>query len=95
MMPLRNALPHGAFEVPTEPGPDGFVNLQYLDDGYGDNGYWGRDDGWWEQCFRAPDAFVVITIQHGCVPTRSRVTRACGGFLWTSPRAKSMTTDSL
>jgi hypothetical protein len=69
MMPLRNALPHGAFEVPTEPGPDGFVNLQYLDDGYGDNGYWGRDDGWWEQCFRAPDAFVVITIQHGCVPT--------------------------
>jgi hypothetical protein len=69
MMPFRNALPHGAFEVPSEPGPDGFVTLQYRDDGYGDNGYWGRDDGWWEQCFRAPDAFVVIAIQHGCVPT--------------------------
>jgi hypothetical protein len=69
MMPLRNALPHGAFEVSSEPGPDGFVTLQYLDDGYGDNGYWSRDDGWWQQCFRAPDAFVVIVIQHGCVPT--------------------------
>jgi hypothetical protein len=69
MTPLRNALPHGAFEVPNEPGPDGFVTLQYLDNHYSDNGYWGRDDGWWQQCFRAPDAFVVIAIQHGCVPT--------------------------
>jgi hypothetical protein len=46
------------------------LHLGYLDEGYGDNGYWGHDDGDDDQCkssnsnYGGP-AWVTLTIQHG------------------------------
>lgn len=68
---LRDALAHGAFEVPSDPGSDAFVRLQYADDNLSDNGYWGSDPGTWFQCVGVPPAFVVVVLQHGCVNTPS------------------------
>jgi len=47
--------------------------LGYEDDGYGDNGYWGQDEGTQGQCrignSWVEHAFVVVTITHGPPPT--------------------------
>ncbi len=47
--------------------------LGYEDDGYGDNGYWGQDEGTQGQCRIGngwvEHAFVVVTITHGVPPT--------------------------
>ena len=40
------------------------LQLGYEDDGFGDNGYWGHDDGTESQCKNSQDAFVVISIGH-------------------------------
>lgn len=63
---LSSAIQNGPFTVNTDPGQDGFLRLQYKDDNYDDNGYWGRDDGWYEQCKDMEDAWVVIIIKHNC-----------------------------
>jgi hypothetical protein len=49
--------------------PDGFtgdlsLHLGYEDDDYGDNGYWGHDDGTEDQCKNSINAYVEIMIQH-------------------------------
>ncbi len=57
-------------QIPT--GATGSLHLQlgYEDDGYGDNGYWGRegDDGTGGQCKGLPNAYVVIAIRRGGNP---------------------------
>lgn len=42
--------------------PFNFLKLGYEDDGYGDNGYWGHDDGTENQCKNVGPAWVQITI---------------------------------
>jgi hypothetical protein len=42
-----------------------FLRLGYEDDNYGDNGYWGRDDGVDDQCKGLPNALVIVTIRRG------------------------------
>lgn len=63
---IRDAVLQGGVPVLDDPGQEAQLVLGYADDGYGDNGYWGHDDGWWEQCNDLPDAWVVIVIQHNC-----------------------------
>ncbi len=43
---------------------DRYLRLGFEDDGYGDNGYWGRDDGTGDQCKDLGTSYVVITIAH-------------------------------
>ena len=62
----QDAILAGGIAILTDPGPNSALSLGYLDDGYGDNGYWGHDDGWWQQCNDLPDAWVVIAVQHDC-----------------------------
>jgi hypothetical protein len=38
--------------------------LAYSDDGYGDNGYWGHDDGTGDQCKGVGSAWILITSIH-------------------------------
>jgi hypothetical protein len=42
-----------------------YLILGYEDDGYSDNGYWGRegDDGTGDQCRGLGNAYVIVTIQ--------------------------------
>jgi hypothetical protein len=40
------------------------LQLGYEDDGYGDNGYWGHDDGTEDQCKNSQDAFVIVSVGH-------------------------------
>ena len=44
-----------------------FLKLGYVDDNYGDNGYWGHDDGTENQCYgtAGDNAWVTLTIVHG------------------------------
>lgn len=69
---FRDLLRGQPVTITTDPGPEGYLRLRYKDDGYGDNGYWGKGN-WWgndngllEQCREMPDAWVVVVIQHGC-----------------------------
>jgi hypothetical protein len=41
-----------------------YLRLGYEDDDYGDNGYWGHDNGTGDQCRGLPNAYVVVTIEH-------------------------------
>src|SRR5207247_7202776 len=41
-----------------------FLRLGYEDDGYGDNGYWGHDDGTGDQCKGVGSAWVIVRITH-------------------------------
>jgi hypothetical protein len=43
-------------------GRGGSLILGYQDDGYGDNGYWGHDNGTGNQCLNSVNAFVNIVI---------------------------------
>jgi hypothetical protein len=43
---------------------DRYLRLGFEDDNYGDNGYWGRDDGTGDQCQNLGTSYVVITISH-------------------------------
>jgi hypothetical protein len=54
----------GTYRIPTNFAntQDLFLRLGYEDDGYGDNGYWGRDPGTANQCDGLPNAFVQLTI---------------------------------
>ena len=63
---IRDAVLAAGIPVLVDPGQDGALRLGYADDGYEDNGYDGREEGWWQQCNDLPDAWVVIAIQHGC-----------------------------
>jgi hypothetical protein len=67
---IRDAVLAGGIAITSGNGPTA-LTLGYVDDGYGDNGYWGRDDGLWEQCRDLTNAFVVIVIQHGCATSSS------------------------
>jgi len=49
--------------VPSGVKTAGFLSLGYEDDDYGDNGYWGHDDGTGDQCKGVGNAFVIITIE--------------------------------
>jgi hypothetical protein len=42
-----------------------YLRLGYEDDDYGDNGYWGHDDGTGDQCKGVGNAFVNVIIVHG------------------------------
>jgi hypothetical protein len=50
--------------VPQNPGGTALW-LGYEDDGYGDNGYWGHDDGTGDQCKGVGNAFLTLTIERG------------------------------
>ena len=67
---IRDAVLAGGIAITSDPGPAP-LTLGYVDNGYSDNGYWGRDDGWWEQCRDLSNAFVVIVIQHNCATSIS------------------------
>jgi hypothetical protein len=45
----------------TASGP---LTLGYEDDNYGDNGYWGHDNGTGDQCKNVSNAFVIVAITH-------------------------------
>jgi hypothetical protein len=68
LRPLRDAVLQGGTPVLGDPGEENQLTLGYVDDddGYGDNGYWNHDDGWWQQCNDLPDAWIVLAIQHDC-----------------------------
>jgi len=55
------------FGVTVSSGPTGggTLILGYQDDDYGDNGYWGHDDGTENQCKYEPNAWVEIYIRPG------------------------------
>jgi hypothetical protein len=56
------------FDIPEGvKAPDNVLVLGYKDDNYGDNGYWGHDNGTGDQCkgTEGDPASVVILIQHG------------------------------
>jgi len=63
---IRDAVLAGGIAILADPGADAALKLGYADDGYSDNGYTGREDGWWQQCNDLSDAWVVIAIQHDC-----------------------------
>jgi hypothetical protein len=69
---IRNTVLNGGWPVNADPGTDRHLHLGYVDDGYGNNGYWGHDDGWWEQCNDLPNAWVTVVIQHGCAASASK-----------------------
>ena len=46
------------------PDNSSYLILGYADDGYGDNGYWGHDDGTENQCKGVGNAWVNIVITH-------------------------------
>ncbi|MGJ4945046.1 hypothetical protein ACQR1W_31085 [Bradyrhizobium sp. HKCCYLS1011] len=55
---------------PTVDPHNAILRLGYEDDHYGDNGYWGHDDGTENQCRGVGNAFVTLTIDHGrIIPT--------------------------
>jgi hypothetical protein len=58
---FRNQNP-GGYTVPANAGSDRSLHLGYEDDNYGDNGYWGHDDGTENQCKNSVNAFVVLQI---------------------------------
>jgi hypothetical protein len=60
-----------AVKVPNGVPANAPLRLGYEDDGYGDNGYWGHDDGTENQCRNVGDAFVVLTIDHNAGPVSS------------------------
>ncbi len=43
---------------------DRYLRLGFEDDGYGDNGYSGRDNGTGDQCTGLGTSYVLITITH-------------------------------
>ena len=45
-----------------------YLRLGYEDDSYGDNGYWGHDDGTGNQCKNVGNAFVELTVDRGGIP---------------------------
>jgi hypothetical protein len=45
-----------------------YLRLGYVDDDYGDNGYWGHDDGTQDQCRGVGNAQVTLTIVHNAPP---------------------------
>jgi hypothetical protein len=62
---LQDLVPlNGSFsrEYPVAAGNSGVVVLGYTDDGYGDNGYWGHDDGTENQCANVGNAYVDVYI---------------------------------
>lgn len=63
---VRDAIMAGGIPVTGAPGTSTSLTLGYSDDNYGDNGYWGHDDGLWQQCNDLPNAWIVIAIQHNC-----------------------------
>jgi hypothetical protein len=44
------------------------LHLGYEDDNYGDNGYWGHDDGTQNQCKGVGNAWVTLSITHNAPP---------------------------
>ncbi len=67
---FRNANPQG-FVIPANAGGDMSLHLGYEDDGYGDNGYWGHDDGTEDQCKHSVNAFIDFSITQPPRPTVS------------------------
>jgi hypothetical protein len=62
---------HQTFHVAPTIAPNlTFLRLGYEDGAsdYGDNGYWGHDDGTGDQCKNSVNAFVVLTIVHHAAP---------------------------
>jgi len=53
---------------PLNPDNNSYLILGYADDNYGDNGYWGHDDGTENQCKGVGNAFVTIAITHHATP---------------------------
>lgn len=74
------------------------LQLRYVDDDYGDNGYWGRDFGTRFQCAVAPPAEVLVQVRHAVpgpyadglaydlIPNRVRPDRAPHHALRLRPR---------
>jgi hypothetical protein len=68
-------------QVPLS-APAGHIQLGYEDDGYGDNGYWGRDgdDGTGDQCRGLPNAYVIVAVRHGGTPPADPARLVLGGI---------------
>ena len=58
---IRQAGPQG-FTIP--PGYSARLLIGYQDDDYGDNGYWGHDDGTDGQCRGVGPASIKVTVYH-------------------------------
>ncbi len=53
-----------SFRIPQDAEPDNlFLKLGYADDDYGDNGYWGKDDGTQDQCKNESTAFLELHVK--------------------------------
>ena len=55
----QDGQPGQAWSIP--PGPLQHLTLGYVDDGYGDNGYYSHDDGTDNQCKGIGNAYVIVT----------------------------------
>ena len=54
-----------AFQIPSGiAGGATWLKLGYVDDAYGDNGYWGRDNGQKGQCAGVGNARVTVRVRH-------------------------------
>jgi hypothetical protein len=54
--------------IPGQTPGELFLRLGYEDDNYGDNGYWGHDDGTENQCRGVGNAWATITVVRGATP---------------------------
>jgi opacity protein-like surface antigen len=57
---------------------DRYLRLGFEDDGYSDNGYWGRDDGTGDQCKDLGTSYVAITIAHRVIHPLAGSEKAVG-----------------
>lgn len=77
--PIRNLIPmYGSYDIQSPdrcnlafnipnidsiPESSRYLSLSYKDDAYGDNGYWGHDDGTEDQCKNIGSAYLDISIK--------------------------------
>ncbi len=68
--------------IPSTVDPhNAILKIGYEDDDYGDNGYWGHDDGTENQCRGQGNAFIELKIEHGAPP--GNVVNAPFDLVWT------------
>ncbi len=70
--------------IPSQTSGELFLRLGYEDDNYGDNGYWGHDDGTENQCRNVGNAWATITVVRGAAPAPGPQVTAPMDLVWTA-----------